>query len=610
MPIAAIRENMRPQLLEFAANAHVLRIRPMLGKNHSVDRLERFDKLFTFDLRHKNRPLLLLEPIVIVYNNHELIPEFFRRLKKTHVADVGRVKSAANRNNNFLSFDHAGIINLMWPKIKGFLFHNLSTRQTVAKNTFWLAVSNVGGRLLRAIVIIYAARILGASEWGIFSYAISLVTFLTIFTDVGISPILVREASKLRDKPEERSGLLSTSFVLKSVFLAVGILVIILVTPQLGINEAVKVILPIAILILIFDALRELGFSFVRAMEKMEWEAALYLATNTAIVAFGFIFLKTAPTVSSFAYAYALGTGLGMTATIFVLRKYLSGILTKFSFRTAKQILASGWPFAISAVLAVLLVDTDILIVGWLRSTTEVGLLSAAQRIVQLFYILPGVLSVSLLPSFARLAGKDNEKLRVVANKALSFIYALAVPLAFGGVILGKEIILFIFGGDYIGGSLAFQLLIATIIINFPTAVLTNLTFAFNKQRQLTIYAAIGGISNVLLDFLLIPRFGISGSAAGTLLVQILSTAYLWGIVLKLLPISIAPHLKKIFIASLAMAGVVLLAKLTSAHLLVSIAAGIGVYFLVLAALKEPLLSEIRSIILPGSTEAHRFQQR
>ena len=84
----------------------------------------------------------------------------------------------------------------MLQKLKSFLFTNTSTRQTIAKNTFWLAISNIGGRLLRSIVIIYAARVLGANGWGVFSYAISLATFLTIFIDFGINAILIKESSQ------------------------------------------------------------------------------------------------------------------------------------------------------------------------------------------------------------------------------------------------------------------------------------------------------------------------------------------------------------------------------------------------------------------------------
>src|SRR5512141_48381 len=101
----------------------------------------------------------------------------------------------------------------MLQKLKSFLFENTSARQTVAKNTFWLTVSNFGGRLLKAAVIIYAARVLGTEGYGVFSYAITLAGFFTLFMDPGINNILMRDASGA--SPEKREVLFGTSFVIK-----------------------------------------------------------------------------------------------------------------------------------------------------------------------------------------------------------------------------------------------------------------------------------------------------------------------------------------------------------------------------------------------------------
>ena len=56
----------------------------------------------------------------------------------------------------------------MTEKIKSFLFENKTLRQTVVKNVFWLFSGQMIGRLLRAAVVVYAARILGAEGWGLF----------------------------------------------------------------------------------------------------------------------------------------------------------------------------------------------------------------------------------------------------------------------------------------------------------------------------------------------------------------------------------------------------------------------------------------------------------
>ena len=493
----------------------------------------------------------------------------------------------------------------MLKKIKGLLLENKTASQTVAKNTFWLTVSNVGGRLLRAVIIIYSARVLGASDWGIFSYAVSLVAFITVFTDIGISPMLVRETAKSREDPKTRTQIISTSFLIRAALLAVGILVVIFGAPHFTTIAGVRVILPIVTFILIFDTFRDFGFSIVRAMEKMEWEAVLFLFTNLAIVVFGFVFLYLSKTVTALTYSYALGTGIGTAATIFALRKDFKGVFSNFSFPFAKYLISSAWPFAIAAILGVLMINTDILIIGWLRSAEDVGLNSAAQRIVQLLYLLPAILSTSLLPSFARLAAKkDNEKLRGALEKILGALFLAAIPMVVGGVVLGKEIMNLLFGAGYAGGTPSFQILLVTILIDFPAGVLSTMIFAYNRQKNITIYSAIGGVSNALLDLALIPTFGITGSAIATLAAQFFSNAYLRHVAKKINGFKILPYLRRTFLAAAVMLALVLTLKALGVNVILNIAAAAVLYFGLLFVLKEPLLREIKLILQPAALAA------
>ncbi|MEK9180436.1 MAG: flippase [Patescibacteria group bacterium] len=485
----------------------------------------------------------------------------------------------------------------MLQKIKSLLFQNLTTRQTVAKNTFWLAVSNIGGRLIRAIIIIYAARVLGAAEWGLFAFAVSVAAFMTVFSDLGISAILVKETAKLRDDPERQKEILSAALFVRSAMLLVGIVIIAFIAPQLTTNATVKILLPIVAFILAFDTIREFCFSLIKAMEKMEWEVGFFFLTNIAIVVFGFIFLAISPTVVSFTYAYAAGTAIGAASAAYKLRDSFRGIFSHFSTRLAKYVIYSGWPFALSGILGVLMIDTDVILVGWLRSAEDVGLLSSAQRIVQLFYLLPSVLAVSLLPTFSRLAHQEYERFKAGLENALWLTYLLAIPLSFGGVVLGKEIIALLFGTEYIGGAIPFQILIFTLLINFPAAILANVIFVHGKQKHLAIYAAIGGLTNVALDILFIPRYGIIGSAIVTFIAQLASNAYLWHIARSVIKPSVLPRLKRVIPAAIAMSVFAFGLNTLSVPVLLNIATSILFYFGMLLALREPIIREIRLVL-------------
>lgn len=492
----------------------------------------------------------------------------------------------------------------MWNKIKHLLFRNVSPRQTIAKNTFWLGIANVGGRLTRAVIIIYSARVLGAADWGIFSYMVSLVAFIEVFTDVGISPIFVRETAKLHHEPERKKQILSTSFYLKLVLLLLGVLAAVFIAPHFiaSYNAVTRTVLYLVIFILAFDTVRDFGFSIIRAQEKMQWEAGLYLFMNVAIVVFGFLSLYLSRSVVAFTFAYALGTGVGMIATVYALRHELAGIFSNFSTKLTNYIVKSAWPFAVSSVMAVLMINTDILIIGWLNSVSDVGLYSAAQRIVQLLYLLPSVMNISLLPTFARLAKTDDQKLRATLETVLSALFMIAIPIAIGGFILGREITLLVFGSGYLGSTTSFRILILTILIDFPATILTSFIFAYNEQKKLTIYAAIGGISNVLFDLILIPRFGIAGSAVSTFTAQLLSQAYLRTTAKRINHYRVLPRLTRVFSAAALMTLVVLALKLFAVPVVLIIAAGGLIYLGALVLLREPLVREAKLILRPAAS--------
>jgi O-antigen/teichoic acid export membrane protein len=483
----------------------------------------------------------------------------------------------------------------MFKKIKDFLFKNSSTKQTVAKNTIWLSISNFGGRIIKAGVIIYAARILGTDGYGVFSYAITLAGFLTLFMDPGINGILMRDASKASE--EDRRKIFSTTFVIKIALLIIGVLVIIFIAPYFSTLPGAKALLPIVALVLAFDTLREFFFSLIRAMEEMQKEAGIFLLTNVGILVFGFFFLYLATNAKSFTWGYVAGDAVGTIATLYVLRGHFKNIFSYYSPELVMPILKSAWPFAISGVLGLLFTNTDILIISWMRSASDVGVYSAVIRIIQTFYLIPSIIQFATLPLISRLAKSADGRFRAALERTLGMVFFASVPLAVGGIILGTSVMAFIFGPQYAAGGLAFKILMATLLFDFPASIIINALFAYEHQKSLIVSAALGGIVNVGLDVLLIPRFGIAGSAVATLAAQAINNWYLWHAMNKIQPFAVLGQLKKIFAASIVMGIAAFGLLLIGTNLIVNIILCIAIYLTVLFLLKESLLSEVATVI-------------
>src|SRR3989344_5960186 len=308
-------------------------------------------------------------------------------------------------------------------KILNWLFNNQTISQTIAKNTFWLFSGQMISRLLRAAIVIYAARILGAAGWGAFSYALGIAAFLTVFSDIGINALIVKEASR---SPELKDRYLSTAFFSKLGMLSILILGTIAFFPYLTRIEEAAAIMPILIFVFAFDTLRELGSALSRSLEKMEIEAGIQIFTNFVIVALGFVFLSMQKTSQSLALAYAIGSGAGLIAIVYALRAHFKNILKNFDKKLVKEIFMTAWPFGLMGLMGAIMLNTDIIMLGWLRSPEEVGYYSAAQKIIYLLYILPSLLASGIFPSLVRLVKSDSEKARQLLEKTVAVVFLAA----------------------------------------------------------------------------------------------------------------------------------------------------------------------------------------
>jgi len=413
----------------------------------------------------------------------------------------------------------------MFKKIRTLLFENQGLKQKIAKNTFWLFFGQIFGRLIRAAIVIYAARILGPASWGAFSYAMSFAAFMSVFSDIGISAIVTKESSR---NPELTDRYFSTALGIKLLILAAGTLLVIFGAPFITKIEEVKMLLPIIAWLILFDSLRNFGFAISRSKEKMEWEGLNELITNFFISALGFLALQISGTSRALTISYAIAVTIGFLLIAFPLRHYFKNFSRNFDWLLLKPILQTAWPFALASSLGAIMINTDTLIIGWLQTAETVGFYSAAQRPVQLLYVLPTLFAASLFPVFSRLAKENKEKFKEMLLKALKIAVISALPIAAIGIIFGKEIIGLLFGSEYQNAILPFQILMSTILIIFPSAIITNASLAADQQKNFIIFSALGAFGNIALDFLLIPAYGIAGCAAATVFTQLIANSFIW----------------------------------------------------------------------------------
>jgi O-antigen/teichoic acid export membrane protein len=435
---------------------------------------------------------------------------------------------------------------------------------------------------------------LGAAEYGVFSYALGLAGFFTIFADVGVSQILTREASQ---KPAERTRYFATAFWIKAVLLTLTALAIVILAPHFSTLSAANALIPFVALLAIFDGVREFSLSFLRALERMEIEAFITVLMNVMITAAGFVALWVSASAYSVMFAYVASTGAGAVAAVVVLKNLYRQVVPQFERTLVKPILGASFPFAILGILGAFLLNIDMVMLGWWVGAADIGFYSAGQKVIQVLYTIPAILASALFPAIARLVGEGtHEKVRTLMERGITASLLIAFPLTVGGIVLAPPIMELVYGAEYLPAAAAFQFLSVTLLLVFSGSLIGNLVLAYDEQRRIGWFVAAGAGVNVILNILLIPRFGIAGCAAATIVAQLVNNGLMWRMIKKKCDFRTARQLFRIVPASIVMGGVAWFLNAAELHVLATIVLAAGAYFAALWLFKEPLLRDLAAL--------------
>ena len=248
-------------------------------------------------------------------------------------------------------------------------------------------------------------------------------------------------------------------------------------------------------------------------------------------------------------------------------------------------------------LLGTLMLNTDTVMLGWLtrasNAAVALGLYAAAQRPIQVLYVVPSVLSTAFFPPLSRMALEAGDRFRRLLEHSVAFSFLIALPIVVGGLVLGNSVVLLLFGQQYIGAAHAFIALLFTLLIIFPGLFVTNAVFAKGAQKNFIWYLVVGTVANALFDYILIPRFGLVGSCCATIIAQLLATVPPWLKMKSIEQFHTLRYLGRIIAATAGMGVVAFLLDRNGSPTVVTIVVAGLSYGVLLYFLREPLLRYI-----------------
>lgn len=474
--------------------------------------------------------------------------------------------------------------------VKSLLFDNTSIKQTIFKNTFWLALASGVNKFLKLILFIYAARILGATEYGKFTFALAFLGLFIIWADLGLSQITTREFSREKAREKEFSAILSLKIILSLAVLVLALLGSFAITP----DQIIQKVIWILLFTLLAGSFSQMIFAFLNARQKMEYQAFATIFEALVVTGAGLFILFYFPSVENLSYSYLFAALITLIFILIFFHFKIQSISLSWDKSIWKRFLKMSWPLALVGVSASIHNQIDSVMMGYLGQITQTGWYNAAYRIVAVTLGPLGLISTSFFPVLSSVFKQSQEKLQRVWNYYIEIIIFLSVPLIIGGITLAPGIIDFIYDSSYLPSVFVFQILIVMAGIIFLYTPFYNLLIVFEQQDRFFWAVLFGAIINVVLNLILIPRFSLYGAAFATVITHFLIFSLLLKFTLKFT--SIRPFNSGLllsfitaFLSSFLMYFVINQPKIFHLHVLYLIILGTGIYFICFYGFKKTI---------------------
>ncbi|MDP2855924.1 MAG: flippase [bacterium] len=397
-------------------------------------------------------------------------------------------------------------------------FENLSPKQTVLKNSFWLAVAEGVSRLLKLILIIYVARVLGATEYGKFNFALAFVALFAIFADLGLSSITTRELSRDKEREKEFSSLFSLKIIL-----SLGTLILILIGSFfISPDSLLRKVIWILALYTLISSFSEIVYAFFRARQKMEYEALTKILQAVLVTVVGFFVILNFPSIQNLSFSYLLASVAALIFILFFFHFKVYPLSLSWDKTIWKNFLAMSWPLALAGIFGTIYSQTDSVMMGYWGQITQTGWYNAAYKIIGVTLIPAGLISTSFFPAFSLAFKESKERLQKIWDYFMNVMVILAVPLVVGGFILAPRIIDVVYDPNYFPAIFAFQILILMAGISFLANPFGQILIVANQQKKLFWVIFYGALLNVILNLILIPKYSLYGAALATVIASAL----------------------------------------------------------------------------------------
>ncbi|MBR3961031.1 MAG: oligosaccharide flippase family protein [Clostridia bacterium] len=380
--------------------------------------------------------------------------------------------------------------------------------KALAKNTAIFAVGTFGSKILSFIMVFFYSRAMQTAEFGTLDIIINSGSLMLPICMLGIQNAIIRFGL---DNEYKKDEVFSVGFV----SVGLGLALLALASPLIMQLAELKQYIFYLYAYVLMSSLRHICSYFVRAIGRPKLYAADGIFSTFMTCALTIIFLIPLKMgIRGYLLAIILADFSSVLFLSLKARLYKYVNFGGFNVSLAKKMLAFSLPLIPTSLLWWVVNVSDRYFVQYMVSASANGLYSVAYKVPTILTLI----SVIFLDAWQISAVEENSsdtRNRFYSNIFTSFQGAIFI-LSSGMILFAKFITYILLDSSYYPSWKFIPFLLLATVYSCFVQFLGNIYLAEKRSVATLIKTLIGAISNLILNFLLIPIWGPNGAAIAT----------------------------------------------------------------------------------------------
>ena len=390
--------------------------------------------------------------------------------------------------------------------------------QTVKKNFIMNFILTAANFIFPIVTFPYVSRILLAEGTGKVAFAASIASYFSMIAALGIPTYGIRACARIRDDKDKLNKTVqelliihmsATSLALMFYFISVFIV------PELYKEKTLMLINSLSIILNVF------GVNWLyQALEQYSYITyrSIFFKIISIILMFFIIHQKSDYIIYG---GIAIFANAGSNILNFIRLRKLINFKKVESYSFLVHIRPILVFFAQSVAITVY-TNLDTVMLGFMQSDIEVGYYNAAIKIKTILLSLVTSLGTVLLPRLSYCIQKNDKiQFQTLISKSIRFVFIIALPLTIFFILFAKETLIVLSGRDFIGATLAMQIITPTILlIGLSNITGIQILTPLGKEKIVVYSVTFGAILDLIVNYICIPRLGAAGASLGTLIAE------------------------------------------------------------------------------------------